>query len=106
MKVDIQTILNVCFAICITAFIYQNNAQQDRIDTLEGYAQVDTDKTWDRMDTMDSKMETLDQRLADDLIYMLNTSENVATNSENINILFKNDNEFSKKNFDLLFEAL
>ena len=35
MKVDIQIILNVCFAICITAFIYQNNSQQKRILALE-----------------------------------------------------------------------
>jgi hypothetical protein len=35
MKVHLQTIINVCFAISITAFIYQNNLQQKRILTLE-----------------------------------------------------------------------
>jgi hypothetical protein len=35
MKDHIQTIINVCFAISITAFIYQNNSQQDRIAALE-----------------------------------------------------------------------
>jgi hypothetical protein len=35
MKNRTQTIINVCFAISITAFIYQNGQQQDRIDTLE-----------------------------------------------------------------------
>ena len=35
MKDHMQTIINVCFAISITAFIYQNNIQQDRINTLE-----------------------------------------------------------------------
>jgi hypothetical protein len=40
MKNNIQTILNVCFAISITAFIYQNDKQQDRIDTLETQADV------------------------------------------------------------------
>ena len=40
MKNHIQTIINVCFAISITAFIYQNNSQQDRIDTLESQADI------------------------------------------------------------------
>ena len=62
MKVDIQTILNVCFAICITAFIYQNNAQQDRIDTLEGYAQLDTDKTWDEIEELRAELDVLSEQ--------------------------------------------
>ena len=113
MKVDIQTILNVCFAICITAFIYQNNAQQDRIDTLESYAQVDTDKTWDRLDSMDLEIAGLNEAMEDavermdkNLMFAINLQENVVLNEENIKILFKNDNETSKKNFDLLFEAV
>ena len=32
MKDHIQTVINFCFAISITAFIYQNNSQQDRLD--------------------------------------------------------------------------
>lgn len=35
MKNHIQTILNVCFAISITAFIYQNDKQQDSINKLK-----------------------------------------------------------------------
>tara|TARA_B100001063_G_scaffold227656_1_gene238340 strand:+ start:2666 stop:2914 length:249 start_codon:yes stop_codon:yes gene_type:complete len=35
MKNNLQTIINACFVISITAFIYQNNAQQDRIEVLE-----------------------------------------------------------------------
>ena len=52
MKNNIQTILNVCFAISITAFIYQNNSLKDDVETLKGYAQLDTDKAWERMDSM------------------------------------------------------
>ena len=62
MKVDIQTILNVCFAISITAFIYQNDKQQERIDTLEGYAQLDTDKTWDEIEELRAELDVLSEQ--------------------------------------------
>ena len=35
MKDHLQTILNICFAISITAFIYQNDKQQDSIAKLK-----------------------------------------------------------------------
>ena len=35
MKEHTQTIINVCFAISITAFIFQNGKQQNRIEVLE-----------------------------------------------------------------------
>ena len=35
MKDHLQTIINACFVISITAFIYQNDKQQDRINTLD-----------------------------------------------------------------------
>ena len=35
MKNHTQTIINVCFAIFITVYIYQDNKQEARIDTLE-----------------------------------------------------------------------
>ena len=35
MKKYKQTVINVFFAISITAFIYQNNKQQERIQSLE-----------------------------------------------------------------------
>ena len=56
MKDNIQTILNVCFAISITAFIYQNNSLKDDVETLKGYAQLDTDKAWERMDIMEDNI--------------------------------------------------
>ena len=42
MKEHIQTVINVCFAVFITAFIYQNGKQQDRIDALENTDSVDS----------------------------------------------------------------
>ena len=35
MKVDLQTIMNACFAISITAFIYQNDKFNDELDRVE-----------------------------------------------------------------------
>ena len=35
MKVDLQTIMNACFAISITAFIYQNDKLNDELDRVE-----------------------------------------------------------------------
>ncbi|MFL2712383.1 MAG: hypothetical protein ACJ0FL_00045 [Gammaproteobacteria bacterium] len=113
MKDHVQTIINVCFAISITAFIYQNDKQQDRIDTLEGYAQLDTDSTWDEIDKLKEDLSDLESRYSyttESLnkwqVVLDNELSQRITNTENIDILFKNDNEFSKKNFDLLFEAV
>ena len=38
MKGHIQTIINVCFAIAITAFIYQNDKLNDELDVVESMA--------------------------------------------------------------------
>ena len=35
MKVNLQTIMNACFAISITAFIYQNDKLNDELDRVE-----------------------------------------------------------------------
>ena len=34
---SIQNIMNVCFAICITFLIFQNQQLKDQVDTLEGF---------------------------------------------------------------------
>ena len=57
MKEHTQTIINVCFAISITAFIYQNNSLKDDVETLKGYAQLDTDKAGERMDDMEDNIK-------------------------------------------------
>jgi anion-transporting ArsA/GET3 family ATPase len=45
--------MNVCFAICITFLIFQNQQLKDQADTLKGFAQLDTDKSFDRLDEID-----------------------------------------------------
>ena len=67
MKNNIQTILNVCFAISITAFIYQNDKQQDRIDTL-----VNTD-------TVDSKWQLSEEKFKE-LIFDLSVLQGTVAN--------------------------
>jgi len=63
MKVEMQTIINVCFAISVTAFIYQNNKQQDKIEMLEGYVQLDTDKAWERLDKIEAEQTRIKGRV-------------------------------------------
>ena len=63
MKAHTQTIINVALAIAVTLLIYQNNQLQDNIETLKGYAQLDTDKTWDRMDEMEANNDSFNELL-------------------------------------------
>ena len=58
MKEHMQTVINASFAVFITAFIYQNNSLKDDVETLKGYAQLDTDKAWERMDSIEVELET------------------------------------------------
>ena len=106
MKEHMQTVINICLAIFITVFIYQNNSQQDRIETLESNAQLNTDKAWDRLDNMDIDITAIEERLDKNLRFSLGISKTTYLNEENIKILFKNDSESMQKNFDTLFEAV
>ena len=54
---SIQNIMNVCFAICITLLIYQNTQLKDEIETVKGFSQLDVDKSWDRMDELESRID-------------------------------------------------
>jgi len=54
---SIQNIMNVCFAICITLLIYQNTQLKDEIVTVKGFSQLDVDKSWDRMDELESRID-------------------------------------------------
>jgi hypothetical protein len=49
--------MNVCFAICITLLIYQNTQLKDEIVTVKGFSQLDVDKSWDRMDELESRID-------------------------------------------------
>ncbi|MDA9902966.1 hypothetical protein N9D89_01620 [Gammaproteobacteria bacterium] len=113
MKVDIQTILNVCFAISITAFIYQNNSLKDDVETLKGYAQLDTDKAWERMDSIDLEIveltESMDKvvsRIDDNLVYSLGLAEKIDLNTTNLTNLYDGVEDMTTKNFESLYEAI
>ncbi|MDB3947967.1 hypothetical protein N9386_01935 [Gammaproteobacteria bacterium] len=49
--------MNTCFAICITLLIYQNTQLKDEIETVKGFSQLDVDKSWDRMDELESRID-------------------------------------------------
>jgi hypothetical protein len=103
MKDHIQTILNVCFAVCITAFIYQNNSLKDDVKTLKGYAQLDTDKAWDEIDKLKKDFSELNSQhnltrvlidewadlLDDEMNQRMTNTKNLDTAQENFTILFK-----------------
>jgi len=80
---SIQNIMNVCFAICITLLIYQNTQLKDEIETVKGFSQLDVDKSWDRMDELELRIDfhkdTLDlqkQNIAEirDLVYEVSSN--------------------------------
>ena len=100
MKVDIQTILNVCFAISITAFIYQNNSLKDDVETLKGYAQLDTDKAWERMDTLENAIKINFENFTKQGEYNELLQEVIAELETNMDIAFKNF-DIAKKNEEI-----
>jgi len=111
MKDHIQTILNVCFAISITAFIYQNDKQQDKIEMLEGYAQLDTNSTWDEIDKLKEDLSDLELRysftaeslnkwqivLDNELSERITNTENLKVTEGNVLILFDDRDKLIKQ---------
>lgn len=63
MKVSIQNIINGALAVSVTLLIYQNNQLKDNIETLEGYAQLDTDKAWERMNKIEDEQQLIKDRI-------------------------------------------
>jgi RNA binding exosome subunit len=102
MKDNIQTILNVCFAISITAFIYQNNSLKDDVETLKGYAQLDTDKAWERMDSIEDKIKINYSNFEKQNVYNEELQKVIAEMQVNIDIAFDNF-EITNNNLDLAF---
>ena len=66
---NVSKVIFTCLAIGYTFLIYQNNSLKDDIETLKGYAQLDTDKAWERMDIM---------------------AEDITTHEDNIKTLYDN----------------
>jgi hypothetical protein len=49
---NVSKVIFTCLAIGYTFLIYQNNQLKDDVETLKGYAQLDTDKTFDEIDEL------------------------------------------------------
>lgn len=55
---NVSKVIFTCLAIGYTFLIYQNNQLKDDVETLKGYAQLDTDKTFDEIDKLKSELES------------------------------------------------
>ena len=103
MKAHTQTIINVSLAIAVTLLIYQNNQLKDNVETLKGYAQLDTDKTWDRMDEMEANNDSFNELLKE-------IKSLVAQNStyiEGLSLIVKEHREdinLNRSNIDIAFD--
>ena len=100
MKAHTQTIINVALAIAVTLLIYQNNQLQDNIETLKGYAQLDTDKAWDRMDKMEDKININYENFEKMDLYTSGLAKGINNNIENISILSGNF-DISTSNYEV-----
>jgi hypothetical protein len=72
---SIQNIMNVCFAICITFLIFQNQQLKDQADTLKGFAQLDVEKSFDRLDEMELRIDKHETQLGYQAENLNNTNE-------------------------------
>ena len=67
--------MNVCFAICITFLIFQNQQLKDQADTLKGFAQLDVEKSFDRLDEMELRIDKHETQLGYQAENLNNTNE-------------------------------
>ena len=96
MKGHIQTVINVCFAISITAFIYQNNKQQQTIESL-------ADNTKNTLDVIVIEQQKLDiNQLKEDRdkfqVAILENFDDINNLRENL----KNNIDANNKNFQVV----
>lgn len=77
---NVSKVIFTCLAIGYTYLLYQNNELKEDIETLKGYAQLDTDKAWERMDIM---------------------AEDIANHEDNLKFLYDNWKEQEKYNEEL-----
>ena len=106
MKQHMQTVINVCLAIGFTLLIYQNIQLKDDVDRLKGFAQLDTDKTWDRLDSIDLQIEKVVSRIDENLVYSIGLAEKIDLNSTNLTNLFEGVDEITTENFKTLSDAI
>lgn len=101
MKAHTQTIINVALAIAVTLLIYQNNQLQDNVETLKGYAQLDTDKAWERMDSIEDKIKINYENFLLQDKYNRELQEEIAELQTNMDITFKNF-DITKDNIEII----
>ena len=108
MKDHIQTILNVCFAICITAFIYQNNSLKDDVETLKDvnekkfYEEIWRNDIQAEVNSIEDKIKINYSNFEKQNVYNEELQKVIAEMQVNIDIAFDNF-EITNKNLDLAF---
>ena len=105
---SIQNIMNVCFAICITFLIFQNQQLKDQADTLKGFAQLDVEKSFDRLDEMELRIDKHETQLGYQAENLNNTNEGgnlvldeIERLDENITILDANTGTLQENHLKL-----
>ena len=105
---NIQNIMNVCFAICITFLIFQNQQLKDQADTLKGFAQLDVEKSFDRLDEMELRIDKHETQLGYQAENLNNTNEGgnlvldeIERLDENITILDANTGTLQENHLKL-----
>ena len=72
---NVSKVIFTCLAIGYTFLIYQNNSLKDDIETLKGYAQLDTDKAWERLDKIEAEQTRIKGRVGGNEISITNLYE-------------------------------
>ena len=60
MKMNMQNVINVGLGIIVGFLVWQNDIQQYTITTLMEYDQIDTDKSFDRIEALEENISTLE----------------------------------------------
>ena len=95
---NVSKVIFTCLAIGYTFLIYQNNELKDDIETLKGYAQLDTDKAWERMNTLENQISA-------NYSNFLKHNEILVELETNVDIAFQNF-DITNNNLDLAFSKI
>ena len=87
---NVSKVIFTCLAIGYTFLIYQNNQLKDDVETLKGYAQLDTDKAWERMDSIEDKIKINYSNFEKQNVYNEELAKVIADMQVNIDIAFDN----------------
>lgn len=109
MKIKMQTIINICMAVSITLFIYQNDKQQDKINQLQISANFDENiliklnqielkiNEIDKINNLQQETLEIWQKLLNEkLSQVFNNQENLKITENNVLILFQDRDKHRK----------